>query len=161
MVALLRDLRDQVSDGSQARIDDMLALVVEDVSEAAANLRDTSETPDDAETRTEIERGQSMECPDFALPADSSLQGRVLEPSFAGAGQPRYSTPNPLLLTHVSEVSIFLDDKVFEPDLEADPFELPAFEVAEKLLQAYLQNVHNSYPLLNKRAFTHQFYHCT
>jgi len=99
--------------------------------------------------------------PEVALPADLSSQSRALESSSAGAGQLHYSTPKPLLLTHASEVSIFLDDKIFEADLEADPFELPPFDVAEKLLQAYLQNVHNSYPLLNKKAFTHQFYHCT
>lgn len=160
MVALLRDLRDQVSDSGQVRIDDLLALVVEDVSEAAANILDTSEMHDEAESSTGKEQGQLDEVPNVAQSVNMS-KSKALESSFTGAERPRLSTPNPPVALHSSEVSIFLDDQVFEPDLEVDPFELPPFAVAERLLQAYLQNVHNSYPLLNKKAFTHQFYHCT
>jgi hypothetical protein len=160
MVALLRDLRDQVSDGSQVRIDDLLALVVEDVSEAAANILDTSETHDEAESSTRNEQGQSKEVPNVAQPVNMR-QSQALESSFTSVERPLLSTPDPPVTLHASEVSIFLDDQAFEPDLEVDPFELPPFDMAEKLLQAYLQNVHNSYPLLNKKAFTHQFYHCT
>jgi hypothetical protein len=160
MVALLRDLRNQVSDGGQARIDDLLALVVEDVSEAAANILDTSETHDDAESSTGKEQRQLDEVPNVAQQVNMS-KSRALESSFTDAEQPPLSTLVPPMALHPREVSIFLDDQLFEPDLEVDPFELPPFDVAEKLFQAYFQNVHNSYPLLNKRAFTHQFYYCT
>jgi hypothetical protein len=46
-------------------------------------------------------------------------------------------------------------------DAEVDAFELPAFEEAERLLQCYMENCHNSFPFLAKKAFIRQFYDCT
>ncbi|KAF2034350.1 hypothetical protein EK21DRAFT_56709, partial [Setomelanomma holmii] len=66
--------------------------------------------------------------------------------------------PNSALM-HTSKASFFLDDEVFEMDLEVDPFELPSFEDAERLMQAYMESCHNSFPFLAKKAFTHQLYH--
>ena len=60
-----------------------------------------------------------------------------------------------------NKASYFLDVESLETDPEVYPFEIPSFENAEKLFQAYIRSCHNSFPLLAKKAFTHQFYHCT
>lgn len=64
-------------------------------------------------------------------------------------------------LIHANQASYFLDDDLFELDLEVDPHELPSFEIAEKLLHAFLHSCHGSFPMLVKKTFLHQFYHCT
>jgi hypothetical protein len=63
-------------------------------------------------------------------------------------------------LVHTNKTSFYLDDELFEMDLEVDAHELPSFETAEKLMKAYLDSCHNSFPFLVKKAFTKQFYHC-
>lgn len=63
-------------------------------------------------------------------------------------------------LMHTNKASFFLDDQLFELDVEVDPHVLPDFPIAEKLMQAYMQSCHNSFPILIKRAFQNQFYHC-
>jgi hypothetical protein len=59
------------------------------------------------------------------------------------------------------QANLSLDDTVLANDVQVDTFELPSFENAERLLQCYMDNCHNSFPFLAKKAFTHQFYHCT
>jgi hypothetical protein len=65
------------------------------------------------------------------------------------------------LLVRTNKASFFLDDEIVSLDLKVDPFELPSFEDAERLLQSYMTSCHNSFPFLAKKAFTQQFYHCT
>ncbi|KAH8714822.1 fungal-specific transcription factor domain-containing protein [Phaeosphaeriaceae sp. PMI808] len=67
-------------------------------------------------------------------------------------------TKTPKVLMRTNKASYFLDDERSGLDLEADPFELPAFEVAEKLLQVYLETCHNTFPFLSTKAFLHHFY---
>jgi hypothetical protein len=71
----------------------------------------------------------------------------------------RATAPSSLIRTN--KASFFLDDEKVEMDLEVDPFDLPSFEDAERLLQSYMTSCHNSFPFLAKKAFTQQFYHCT
>lgn len=67
---------------------------------------------------------------------------------------------NPSPLMHTSKVSFYLDDEILETDFMVDPFALPPFETAEKLLQAYMESCHNTFPFLAKKVFISQFYHC-
>jgi hypothetical protein len=71
----------------------------------------------------------------------------------------RATTPSSFVRTN--KASFFLDDEIVNLDLEVDPFELPSFEDAERLLQSYMTSCHNSFPFLAKKEFTQQFYHCT
>lgn len=63
-------------------------------------------------------------------------------------------------LIHTNQASYFLDDDLFELDVEVDPHELLSFEIAEKLLHAFLHSCHSSFPMLMKKTFLHQFYNC-
>jgi hypothetical protein len=76
-----------------------------------------------------------------------------------GLRRPRETAPSPRV--RINKASFFLDDEIVEMDLEVDPFELPSFEDAERLLQSYMTSCHNSFPFLAKKAFTQQFYNCT
>lgn len=60
-----------------------------------------------------------------------------------------------------SKLNFYLDDELFEPDAVVDPLEMPSFEIAERLLQAYMQSTQNSFPFLAKKVFVDRFYHCT
>lgn len=64
-------------------------------------------------------------------------------------------------LIPASKASFYLDDKLFDTDLLADPFEMPPFETAERLLQTYMESTHNSFPFLAKKQFVNRFYQCT
>lgn len=59
-----------------------------------------------------------------------------------------------------SKASFYLDDEIVETDLSVDPLGMPRFEIAEKLVQIYMESVHNSFPFLPKKAFLKRFYHC-
>jgi hypothetical protein len=75
----------------------------------------------------------------------------------SGRRQAEASPPN---LAHTKSASFFLDDEWLEVDLNSDPFELPSFDEAERLLQIYMKSCYNSFPLLGKKTFMRQFYHC-
>lgn len=68
--------------------------------------------------------------------------------------------PTPTLMP-TNKASFYLDDEVFETDLMVDPYEMPPFEIAERLLQSYMESAHNSFPILAKKIFVNRFYHCT
>lgn len=70
----------------------------------------------------------------------------------------QHANPTPLLRT--SKASYYLDDDIQEADFMVDPFEMPPFATAEKLLQAYMESCHNTFPFLPKKAFINQFYNC-
>lgn len=70
------------------------------------------------------------------------------------------SHPMPIMMPR-NKVSFYLDDEVFKTNLTVDPFELPPFEIAEKLLLSYMESAHNSFPILVKKTFVNRFYHCT
>jgi hypothetical protein len=67
----------------------------------------------------------------------------------------------PTVPMRTSKASFYLDDEVFKMDHQVDPFELPSFELAEKLLQTYLDSCHNSFPFFSRKTLEKQFYHCT
>ncbi|KAL1596299.1 hypothetical protein SLS60_008944 [Paraconiothyrium brasiliense] len=50
--------------------------------------------------------------------------------------------------TPVTEASFYLDSDSSELDMDVDPYELPAREMAEKLLECYMRTVHKSFPIL-------------
>jgi hypothetical protein len=68
--------------------------------------------------------------------------------------------PTPTLMP-ASKASFYLDDEVFETDITVDPFEMPPYDTAERLLLAYMDSAHNSFPILAKQTFISRFYQCT
>lgn len=72
----------------------------------------------------------------------------------------RRQEKHPWPLMDTNKASFYLDDETFETDLTINPFEVPPFETAEKLLHAYMESCHNSFPLLAKKDFVDQFYEC-
>jgi hypothetical protein len=54
--------------------------------------------------------------------------------------------------------SFYLDDEIADLDFVVDPDELPPFDVAERLLNCYLSQVQDSFPILVKKSFVRHFY---
>jgi hypothetical protein len=158
LIDLLRDLRGQVSGQGKSRIDDLLASVredvtysqrliffnrvqvVDDVADAAASLNKSPGKHDDTEGELEEDQRETNICVEGESLADLDLVDKASE------ADKTYATS---------------DAQGFESSLELDPFELPPFEDAERLLHNYMDNCHNSFPLLSEDAFTRQFYNCT
>jgi hypothetical protein len=67
---------------------------------------------------------------------------------------------NPYPLLNTSSCNFYLDDETVDMDFVVDPLGLPPFETAERLLNCYMETIQNSYPMLAKKAFVTQFYHC-
>ncbi|KAJ4326003.1 hypothetical protein N0V94_000368 [Neodidymelliopsis sp. IMI 364377] len=82
---------------------------------------------------------------------NEAIDGRL-----AALRKRQHNHPSPLM--ERNRASFYLDDEIFETDLMVDPFELPPFDVAERLMQAYMESVHNSFPFLQKKAFVNYFY---
>jgi hypothetical protein len=205
MVALLRELRPQVSGSEQAKIDDLLTAVVDDVTDAAATFQKSPDKHDEAESDQGREEGEANVSAEVGSSADldlldedlmhdeqtratgfigkaseiqwlRKLHSRGVSEDHVGPYGPPGQTAEaaaerltalrhrqekyPSTLMHTNKASFFLDDEVFEMDLEVAPFELPSFEDAERLMHAYMGSCHNSFPFLAKKAFMHQFYHC-
>ncbi|KAF9699003.1 hypothetical protein EKO04_002894 [Ascochyta lentis] len=59
---------------------------------------------------------------------------------------------------HTSQANFYLDDEILETDPIVNPLEMPQFEIASRLVVVYMENVHNSFPLLSKKAFFSCFY---
>ena len=83
----------------------------------------------------------------------------AVESRLAALRERHDSHPTPL--TQASKARFYLDDETFETDLMVDPFEMPPFKTAERLLQAYMESAHNSFPFLAKKSFISRFHHCT
>lgn len=60
----------------------------------------------------------------------------------------------------VSQVTFYLDAEDTDLDFEVDPYELPPVETAEHLWEAYVDKVHDSFPILPRRLFEDQFRKC-
>jgi hypothetical protein len=60
----------------------------------------------------------------------------------------------PKALMRTSKASFYLDDEDFDIELTLDPLELPPFEVAEELLQTYMESCHAFFPFLAKKSCT-------
>lgn len=67
---------------------------------------------------------------------------------------------NPVPLMHTSKANYYLDEDPLETDFMVEPLEMPPFDTAEKLLSAYMESCHNSFPFLAKVAVESEFYHC-
>ncbi|KAI8934733.1 hypothetical protein NX059_008423 [Plenodomus lindquistii] len=57
----------------------------------------------------------------------------------------------------VSSFSYWADGENVCLDVYVDPYELPQPEAAERLLQCYMLKVHDSFPILSKTNFLHQY----
>lgn len=57
----------------------------------------------------------------------------------------------------VSSYSFWTDSESVEIDFFVDPYELPPFETAERLLGCYMSKVHDSFPILPRKTFEDQF----
>jgi hypothetical protein len=66
---------------------------------------------------------------------------------------------NPFPQLNTSSCSFYLDDETVDIDTIVDQTELPPLEIAERLLNCYMETVQNSYPMLAKKKFVTQFYH--
>ncbi|KAF2856860.1 hypothetical protein T440DRAFT_12250 [Plenodomus tracheiphilus IPT5] len=65
---------------------------------------------------------------------------------------------NPVPLMHTSKANYYLDEEPLETDFMADPMEMPPFETAERLMKAFMESCHNSFPFLAKKAVMNEFY---
>lgn len=63
---------------------------------------------------------------------------------------------HPLMQT--SSCNFYLDEEHVELDYTVDPFELPPFETAERLLKCFMDTVQDSFPILGQITFISQFY---
>jgi hypothetical protein len=63
-------------------------------------------------------------------------------------------------LMHTSKASYFLDDEPLDTDLLVEPFEMPPFKTAERLLLTYMEICHSTFPFLAKKVFMNEFYNC-
>ncbi|KAF1913756.1 fungal-specific transcription factor domain-containing protein [Ampelomyces quisqualis] len=206
MIQLLQDLRAQLSDGAQSRVDELLASVVEDVADATESLQKLPDKDGEADAEQEEEqadadgsaevggsigpdtldedlmRDEVARATGFVGKASDVQWFRKLqthhhnirenadpyEPPgqhaeaatehFASSRRRQADAPLPNLI-YTRSASFFLDDECLEVDLDSDPFELPSFDEAERLLQIYMRSCYNFFPLLGKKAFTRQFYH--
>lgn len=59
------------------------------------------------------------------------------------------------------KASFYLDDEAFEVDMLVDAFEMPPYDIAKRLLSAYLGSAHNTFPILTKETLVNRFHHCT
>lgn len=71
----------------------------------------------------------------------------------------RRQEKDPHPLTQTSNYSFYLDDESIDMDFMLDPFELPPFETAERLLKCFIGSVQDSFPILAQKTFISQFYH--
>jgi hypothetical protein len=150
------------------------------VADAAESVHKSSEKHDDTEaerggtrgnTSAEVTSPTDVDMADDDSGQDVSSQatsiGKAPETQWHGANRdssPHRPTGQDARHTAPSrrrQENFSLDDAVLANDIQADTFELPSFENAERLLQCYMENCHNSFPFLAKTAFTQQFYHCT
>lgn len=67
------------------------------------------------------------------------------------------SSARPASYEKVSAVTFYLDNQNIDPEYEANPYELPAFDVAEQLLHNYMEKVQDSFPILPRDSFENQF----
>jgi hypothetical protein len=58
-----------------------------------------------------------------------------------------------------SSCSFYLDNETVEMDFMVDPFELPPFETADRLIKNFMESVQDSFPILAQKTFLSQFYH--
>ena len=57
----------------------------------------------------------------------------------------------------ISSYSFWTDTESVEIDFYVDAYELPPFEIAERLLECYMNKVHDSFPILPRKTFEDQF----
>lgn len=93
----------------------------------------------------------------WGAPEDSNV---AISDRLAALSERQNGHPTPPLIP-TSKASFYLDDEVFQADMMVDPYEMPSFEIAETLLQAYMDSAQNSFPILAKKTFIKRFYHCT
>lgn len=58
-----------------------------------------------------------------------------------------------------SASTFYLDGEGVEVDCSVEPYKLPTIEVAQRLLDRYMQTVHDTFPILSKETFTDQVRH--
>ncbi|KAF2643292.1 hypothetical protein P280DRAFT_422007 [Massarina eburnea CBS 473.64] len=68
-------------------------------------------------------------------------------------------THNSTYQQHTSMFNFNLDDEAVDMDFMVDPLALPTIDIANRLVRCYIDNVHNSVPILPKKAFTNEFFH--
>ncbi|OAG07114.1 uncharacterized protein CC84DRAFT_1117220 [Paraphaeosphaeria sporulosa] len=68
----------------------------------------------------------------------------------------RGSSANTTNNEQVSTITFYLDNKNVDPEFPVEPYELPTADVAEQLLNIYLEKVHDSFPILPRKLFQDQ-----
>jgi hypothetical protein len=51
-------------------------------------------------------------------------------------------------MQHITDATFYLDSDDIQIDIAVDPYELPEWDVAEKLFDCYLNTVHSTFPLM-------------
>lgn len=68
----------------------------------------------------------------------------------------RGSSVNTANNEQVSTVTFYLDSKNTDLEFYVDPYELPTADVAEQLLNIYMEKVHDTFPILPQKLFQDQ-----
>ena len=63
-------------------------------------------------------------------------------------------------LMNTTQASYFLDHEYLDTDFMVEPFDMPPFEMAERLLLTYMEVCHSTFPFLAKKVFMDEFYNC-
>jgi hypothetical protein len=74
-----------------------------------------------------------------------------------GAFQRRGSYAPSIGNEQISSYSFWIDSDSVEIDFYVDPYELPPLETAKRLLDCYMNKVHDSFPILPRKTFEDQF----
>ncbi|KAF2022094.1 hypothetical protein BU24DRAFT_417747 [Aaosphaeria arxii CBS 175.79] len=209
LLNLLRDLKHRVDSDSRTRIEEALASITDDVTDAAlaTGTPDTHRTPAvPPEDRSDDERGEANVSAEVGSDEDLDLvdedllrdqQSRATgfvgktsdiqwlrrldhetkhgprDTSSGPYGPPGSShraslervkamkkrkekDPDPKADT--SSLSYYLDDQPFDLDYLVDAWELPPFATAERLLNCYMTRVHDTFPIVAKKALVGRFY---
>jgi hypothetical protein len=75
------------------------------------------------------------------------------------AATSRKSSDESVAKKQTNHYYFYLDDQKVHLEGHINPYELPPFEVAERLLQCYISTVQNTFPILEKMQFIAEFYH--
>ncbi|KAK7177536.1 hypothetical protein PSPO01_16415 [Paraphaeosphaeria sporulosa] len=68
----------------------------------------------------------------------------------------RGSSANSAKNEQVSAVTFYLDSKSIDLEFHVDPYEIPRADVAEQLLNIYMEKVHDCFPILPRKLFQDQ-----
>ncbi|KAF3048120.1 hypothetical protein E8E12_010551 [Didymella heteroderae] len=187
MASLLRGLRTCANSDDDARIASLLEAVEEEISESrsttAPSMPDTDANgsqesrdlgtlghQDELDTESLDLLHEDLHVNDRAratgfVGKNSEVQwlraAALAQPERADEGpsnfQRRGSYAPSLGNEQISAFSYWADSENVDIDFFVDPYDLPALDIAERLLSCYMSKVHDSFPILPRKTFEDQF----